>query len=210
MTNDDLLKPLPNYSFTTIKKLIKDRLSDYDNINIKFYIILYKLENNITFNIFDVIICIELLDYLPVIYDGTSEYNQVRKLIEDIAYFKVNIYNEQLNTILPDYSDYNISTDTNIINKNYLQLFRNLIFTDDGQQKHYVSFTNLGITRLINANAPVGSKKFKVSRVQPAIAKATSAKPPKATSAKPAVVKVPKATSAKPAVTRATRSSAKK
>ena len=211
MTNDDLLKPLPNYNFTSIKKLVKERLSDYDDVNIKFYIILYKLENNITFNIFDVIICIELLDYLPVIYDGTSEYNQIRKLIEDIAYFKVNIYNEQLNTILPDYSDYNILTDTNIINKNYLQLFRKLIFTDDGQQKHYVSFTNLGITRLINANAPAGSEKVKVSRVQQAIAKATSAKPakaPKATSAK--ATKAAKATSAKPVVTKVTRSSAKK
>lgn len=149
LCSDSPSKPaITPYNFTDASNLIQKVFAENNKeIETKFYIIIYKLEENLTFNIFDVLICIQLIPYLKQI----SIYEQLTKLIEDIAYFKVNIYNENLNAIIPNnkYSEYKIENDTNIINNKYLALFEKLVFLTDGEQKHYINYNNEGIIRLL-------------------------------------------------------------
>ena len=132
------IKEIKEINYTGISDKI-ETLQVEDDIKTKFYIIIYKLEKNITFNIFDVIICIQLIPFLDKLDDITF-----RKMIEDIAYFRVNIYNEELNKIDMEYYKYSLSADDA-----YYKLFETLVFKDDGEQKHYISFTKLGVERRI-------------------------------------------------------------
>jgi hypothetical protein len=191
------------YDFRDISAAIEQLLLDRNidaNVATKFYIIIYKLENKITFTIFDVLICIQLIPFLSRIPQETLNYNIIKKLIEDIAYFRVNIYNENLNKIIMDgsYGRYKIEDDIDEINKNYLELFRKLVEANDGEQKHYINYNNTGIKRLFN-QYNIGKSSTKPSRSAPKPRKATAASSrtapkPRATPSASAPVPVAKAT----------------
>lgn len=185
------------YNFRDISEAI-ERLSLNDDVTTKFYIIIYKLENKITFTIIDVLICIQLIPFLSRIPQGTHNYNIIKKLIEDIAYFRVNIYNENLNKIIMDgsYERYKIEDDIDEINKNYIELFRKLVEANDGEQKHYINYNNTGIKRLFKQYG-IGKPSTKPSRSAPKPRKATATSSRSAPKAVPSLpVPVAKATPA--------------
>ena len=131
---------------TLIEKFREDinkKITDED-IKRRFWIFLYKLENNYEFNIFDIILSSKLLKIIRDIEKRDDrfkeEYKTILKVISKISTFNINILNENLNKKVSGYNSYTVSDD--FINKNYFDLFLNFIKTDDNKQKHVISFVN--------------------------------------------------------------------
>jgi len=104
---------------------IQDNQNIDNTIKSYFNIILYKLKNKIIFNIYDIVICIYLVKHLNIIDSSRiNNKDKIKKIINDIAYFKVNIYNESLNKNISNYSNYDSSKSQSIIIRNYLELFK--------------------------------------------------------------------------------------
>jgi len=147
---EDLKEPKKRSSISKNKVLIQKLRDELDNIisdeDIKriFWIILYKLENNYEFTIFDIILSSKILKITNEIEKNDKrfkeEYKSILNLISKISSFNINILNENLNKKLDNYNTYNVND--NFINKNYLELFLNFIKTNDNKQKHIISFIN--------------------------------------------------------------------
>jgi len=103
-----------------------------------FYIFLYKVENKLPFNIFDIIITSKILLFFHYFKE---DYMPLYKLIFDISSFKINIFNENLNNFDRNYYSYTPRTD-DIIIQLYLPLFDYLIKLDDNKEKHTIPFLN--------------------------------------------------------------------
>ena len=125
-------------------------------------------------------------------------WKKLKKLIEDIANFQVNIYNEKLNkNIGRNYTDYQDDTN-NSININYRELFTKLVEADDGKLKHKITYNNIGIRRLFTQYGIVYRKTQSATKSRSA-PKSTTAKPvpaikkssSRASSSVPAPVPVP-------------------
>jgi len=165
-----------------------DRRQDIDDtIKSYFNIILYKLKNNVIFNIYDIVICIYLVKHLNVI-DSSNVLNkdEIKKIISNIAYFKVNIYNESLNTTIANYTNYDSSLSDNIIIQNYLELFKKRL---GDSTKAVISYKNDLIIKDLEKYELL-NKKVKLSK-KPTIKKVPAPKAPK-TPKTPKAPKTPK------------------
>jgi len=129
-------------SLETIDKLRQDVEINIENKELKryFYIFLYKLENKLEFNIFDIIIVSRLNSIFNDIFK--NKYRNVNRLISKIASLKINILNEDLNKQDKKYFSY-IENEDNEIIKNYFVLFIILINSNNNRTK--ISFKNIDI-----------------------------------------------------------------
>ena len=141
---------IPQEHYDKIIEYIQLSASIDETIKSYFLIILYKLQNpTIKLSFIDIIICIRLYNYLYILDNLTSiprdTIDKIKKLITNITFFKVNIYNEQLKETISKYE-----TADNYKNNNYLQLFKYLIFEDvNNKEKHSIPFSNRNIEKLI-------------------------------------------------------------
>jgi len=166
---------------------IQDNQNIDNTIKSYFNIILYKLKNNVIFNIYDIVICIYLVKHLNVI-DSSNVLNkdEIKKIISNIAYFKVNIYNESLNTTIANYTNYDSSLSDNIIIQNYLELFKKRL---GDSTKAVISYKNDLIIKDLEKYELL-NKKVKLSK-KPTIKKVPAPKAPK-TPKTPKAPKTPK------------------
>jgi len=143
-----------------------DELIEDIEIKKKFYIFIYKLENNYSFNIFDFILTSQLLPIMQNLCNTNdifnTKYNFLLKIISDISTFNINLLNEDLNKQI---SNYNKAPKNNYINKHYLNLFLNIIKSNNTIQKNIISHKNKDIIKEIkdrllkNKNSSSFSKK---------------------------------------------------
>jgi hypothetical protein len=183
-------EPLTTEQFNIISEKIESLYANGNkDIETKFNIIIYKLQNKLEFNIFDVIICIQLVrtSGLSLLLKKATDLSELdkrylnilKKLIANIANFQVNIYNEKLNkNIGSNYTNYRDDKD-NIININYRELFTKLVEADDGKLKHMITYNNTGIRRLFTEYGIVrrttqSAAKSTTAKAVPAIKKSTS------------------------------------
>lgn len=145
---------IENINYEEIRNNVSNKINDKTK-ETYIFIYLHKLENNIQFNIFDIIIVSNILDDIVKLYDNNndskkepSRYNnnikELFNIANNIANFKINIYNEDLQKILNDYNDY-IEKNQNEIIENYYKLFESMILSNDDKQKHIISFSNTAI-----------------------------------------------------------------
>lgn len=132
-----------------------------------FYIFLYKIENKVAFNIFDVIITSKILLSFNRF---KSNYKQLYELAFNISNFKINIYNENLNNYIRNYNSF-VEQSSDEIAINYLDLFNYLITLDDNKVKHAIPFLNRlikgEITKMKNAIKPASPKQVKKRKTSP-------------------------------------------
>lgn len=153
-----------------------------------FYIFLYKVENRLPFNIFDIIITSKILLFF---HQYKEDFMPLYRLIYDISTFKINIFNENLNNFEKAYYSY-VEKDDVIFN-NYLPLFRYLINLDDGKDKHTIPFLN----RLIKSEFTKAKLTDEPNRTNTKSQKRTRTSPP--SSQQPVTKKPSTKRSSKPA-----------
>jgi len=129
---------ISDIEYDKLRDMIEKNTLINDDIKLKFYIFLYKLQNNLNFNIFDILITSKIIFYINY-FNTFEKYNEIFKIAYDIANFKINIFNENLNKYLNEYFDYKEKDE---ISKIYLELFNYLITKKDNQQKHIIPFLN--------------------------------------------------------------------
>ena len=142
---------IPKEHYDKIVSDIQTKTPIDNTIKSYFLIILYKLQNpTIKLSFIDIIICIRLYNYLYIL-DNLKQtipedtIDKIKKLITNITFFKVNIYNEKLKETISNYE-----TADNDKNNNYLKLFKYLIFEDvNNEEKHSIPFSNRSIENLI-------------------------------------------------------------
>jgi len=117
---------------------------------------LMKIKNKQTITILDIVGIISIFQDRNIQFI-LSRFPELKIAIEDMIFFRKNIYNEELSLLTPDYNGY--KEDDDEFRQGYYELFSHLCSIKDGLVRHVLMFANSKLKADLNKLIPSFKKR---------------------------------------------------